>query len=162
MTKLVFWVVLTMTPAVQTEAARELIGLEQELSDALVRLDASTLDKLWSDDLVFVSPDGRISNKQERLSGLKASTLSSAGVVTAATNDDVKVRLYGQPPDQVAIVTLVSTWKGKENDREYSNRYTTTHIWTSQGRQWRLVSAHVSMTPPYLNSLPQDFPRIEY
>ena len=46
---------------------RQLIELERQLSDALVREDAVVLDRLWSNDLVFTFPNGKASNKAQRL-----------------------------------------------------------------------------------------------
>jgi ketosteroid isomerase-like protein len=105
-------------------------------------LDLKMIDDLWSDDLVFVFPTGQVSSKAQRLAGMKAPV--SAAVVGASTNDDVKVRLYGQ----TAVVTLLSTWKGRGADnRDFSTRYMTTHVWAKQKGRWRLVSAHVSRIP---------------
>ena len=128
---------------IQGDFVREVTGLEQQLLDALVRLDVTTVQKLWSDDLVFVGTDGKVTTRAERLTGMKASSATAGASVTAATNDDVKVRLYGQ----VAVVTLLSTWKGRANDREFSDRYMTTHVWSRQNGRWLLVSAHVSRLP---------------
>src|ERR1051326_3163208 len=49
----------------------QLIELERQLSEALVRQDSAVLDRLWSNDLVFTFPDGKVSNKALRLAGQK-------------------------------------------------------------------------------------------
>jgi ketosteroid isomerase-like protein len=126
---------------VQPDERRQVIRLEQQLSDALVRLDFKTVDDLWNDDLVFISPTGQVTTKAQRLTGMKTPVQPADAVVAASTNDDIQVRLYGQ----TAVVTLLSTWKGKGSDnREFSTRYMTTHVWAKQSGRWRLVSAHVS------------------
>ena len=116
---------------------RRLIELERELSDALVRQDRETLDRLWSDDLVFTFPSGEISSKAERLASQKPSTDSND---SSNVNDEVKVRLYGP----TAVTTVLSTWKGKANGQEYSQQYQATHVWAKQQGRWQLVAAHVS------------------
>ena len=140
--KAIFLAVLLLAGSpVQSKEIREVIRLEAQLSDALVRLDFKTIGDLWSDDLVFVSPAGQVSSKAQRLAGMKAPAQASDTVVAASTNDDVKVRLYRQ----TAVVTLLSTWKTRGSDnRESSARYTTTHVWAKQQGRWRLVAAHVS------------------
>jgi ketosteroid isomerase-like protein len=126
---------------VWSDENQDLIRLEERLSDALVRLDVQASDDLWSDDLVFVSPGGQVTTKAQRLAEMRVPAQPSAAVVVASTNDDIKVRLYGE----TAVVTLLSTWKGTGSEgREFSTRYMTTHVWAKQKRQWRLVSAHVS------------------
>ena len=116
---------------------RQLIELERQMSDALVKQDAAVLDRLWSNDLVFTFPNGKISNKAQRLAGQKPSAESSQ---SSNTNDQVKVYVYGN----TAVVTVLSTWRGKAGTQEYSDQYQATHVWAKQQGQWQLVAAHVS------------------
>ena len=117
----------------------QLIELERQLSAALVREDAAVLDRLWSNDLVFTFPNGKVSNKAQRLAGQKPAAPSSQSE-SETTNDEVKVYLYGN----TAVVTVLSTWKGKTGTQEYSDQYQATHVWVKQQRQWQLVAAYVS------------------
>jgi ketosteroid isomerase-like protein len=121
----------------QTRIERQLIELERQLSDALVKGDAAVLDRLWSNDLVFTFPNGRVSSKAERLAGQKPSDQSSQ---STNLNDQVKVYLYGN----TAVVTVLSTWRGKAGAQEYSDQYQATHVWVKQQGRWQLVAAHVS------------------
>src|SRR6266436_4098291 len=72
----------------------QLIELERQLSAALVREDAAALDRLWSNDLVFTFPNGKVSNKAQRLAGQKPVTQPDPSE-SVTTNDEVKVYLYG-------------------------------------------------------------------
>jgi uncharacterized protein DUF4440 len=117
----------------------QLIELERQLSEALVREDASVLDRLWSNDLVFTFPNGKVSNKAQRLAGQKPAAQPSQSV-SRNTNDEVKVFLYGS----TAVVTVLSTWSGKENNQAYSSQFQATHVWAKQEGRWQLVAAHVS------------------
>jgi uncharacterized protein (TIGR02246 family) len=135
---------LFITSTIVPGPAEELVGLEQQLLDALVRSDTRTIANLWADDLVFVGTSGKPSSKAQRLSGMTGPVTSSDVAVAGATNDEVKVRVYGQ----TAVVTLVSTWSTRTSNREFSNRYMTTHVWVKQHGRWRLVSAQVSNIAP--------------
>jgi hypothetical protein len=117
----------------------QLIELERQLSAALVREDAAVLDRLWSNDLVFTFPNGKVSNKAQRLAGQKPPAQSSQSE-SQTTNDEVKVFLYGD----TAVVTVLSTWSGKENNQAYSSQFQATHVWVKQEGRWQLVAAHVS------------------
>ena len=121
----------------QTSVERQLIELERQLSDALVKQDAAVLDRLWSNDLVFTFPNGKVSSKAERLAGQKPSDQASQ---STNLNDQVKVYLYGN----TAVVTVLSTWRGKAGAQEYSDQYQATHVWVKQQGRWQLVAAHVS------------------
>jgi len=117
----------------------QLIELERQLSEALVREDAAVLDRLWSNDLVFTFPNGKMSNKSQRLAGQKP-TAQPSQIQSKTSNDEVKVYLYGN----TAVVTVLSTWSGKANNKEYSSQFQATHVWAKQKGRWQLVAAHVS------------------
>ena len=121
----------------QMSVERQLIELERQLSDALVKEDAAVLDRLWSNDLIFTFPNGKVSSKAERLAGQKPSDQPSQ---SSNLNDQVKVYLYGN----TAVVTVLSTWRGKVGAQEYSDQYQATHVWVKQQGRWQLVAAHVS------------------
>jgi len=123
----------------ERSAERQLIELERQLSDALVREDAKVLDRLWSNDLVFTFPNGKVSNKTQRLAGQKPAAQPSQSE-SVTTNDEVKVYRYGN----TAVVTVLSTWRGKANNQEYSSQFQATHVWAKQQGRWQLVAAHVS------------------
>jgi len=121
----------------QRSVEPQLIELERQLSNALVKQDAAVLDRLWSNDLVFTFPNGKMSTKAQRLAGQKP---SDQGDQSTNTNDQVKVHLYGN----TAVVTVLSTWKGKAGTQDYSDQFQATHLWVKQQGRWQLVAAHVS------------------
>jgi ketosteroid isomerase-like protein len=117
----------------------QLIELERQLSAALVREDTAVLDRLWSNDLVFTFPNGKVSNKVQRLASQKPAAQPFQSE-SKTTNDEVKVLLYGN----TAVVTVLSTWSGKENNQAYSSQFQATHVWIKEKGRWQLVAAHVS------------------
>jgi ketosteroid isomerase-like protein len=117
----------------------QLIELERQLSAALVIQDAAILDRLWSNDLVFTFPDGKVSNKRQRLAAQKPVAQPSQSE-SETVNDEVKVYLYGN----TAVVTVLATWRGKVDNKEYSSQFQATHVWAKQQGRWQLVAAHVS------------------
>jgi hypothetical protein len=122
----------------QPRVEDQLIELERQMSEALVKQDAAVLDRLWSNDLVFTFPSGKVSTKAQRLAGQKP--LDQAAAQSTNTNDQVNVHLYGD----TAVVTVLSTWKGKAGTEQYSEQYQATHVWVKQQGRWQLVAAHVS------------------
>jgi ketosteroid isomerase-like protein len=116
---------------------RELIELERQLSEALAEQDASVLDRLWSETLVFTFPNGQISNKAQRLAAQKPSADPNQ---LTNRNEEVKVYLYGNS----AVVTVRSRWVDKAGTQQYGDPYQATHVWVKQDGRWQLVAAHVS------------------
>jgi ketosteroid isomerase-like protein len=119
------------------EVEHELIELERQLSEALARQDASVLDRLWSETLVFTFPNGQISNKAQRLAAQKPSADPNQ---LTTRNEEVKVHLYGN----TAVVTVRSRWVDKPGKQQYGDPYQATHVWVKQNGRWQLVAAHVS------------------
>jgi ketosteroid isomerase-like protein len=117
----------------------QLIELERQLSAALVTEDVAVLDRLWSNDLVFTFPNGTVSNKAQRLAAQKPAAQPSQSE-SKTTNDEVRVLLFGN----TAVVTVLSTWSGKENNQAYSSQFQSTHVWIKEKGRWQLVAAHVS------------------
>ena len=102
---------------------RQLIELERQLSAALVREDAAVLDRLRSNDLVFTFPNGKASKKAQHLAGQKPAAQPSQSE-SETSNDEVRVYLYGN----TAVVTVLSTWRGKANNQAYSSQFQATHV----------------------------------
>ena len=115
---------------------RELVELERQLSEALARQDAASLDRLWSETLVFTFPNGQVSNKAQRLAAQKPSTDPNQLI---NRNEEVKVQLYRDS----AVVTVRSTWVNKAGT-QLGDPYQATHMWVKQHGRWQLVAAHVS------------------
>ena len=116
---------------------RELIELERQMSEALAKQDVSVLDRLWSENLVFTSPNGQISNKSKRLAMQKPAPAPNE---MTNRNEDVRVQLYGN----TAVVIVRSVWEGKTATGPFSDPYQATHVWVKQQGRWQLVAAHVS------------------
>ena len=119
----------------------ELIELERQLSEALSKQDAPALDRLWADTLVFTFPDGKVSNKAQRMAAQKP---SADPTQFTSRNEDVKVQLYGNS----AVVTVRTRWEGKAGTQSFSTLYQATHVWLKQYGRGQLVAAHVSQIKP--------------
>jgi len=99
---------------------RELIELERQLSEALARQDASVLDRLWSETLVFTFPNGHISKKAQRLASQKPSADPNQ---LTNRNEEVTVHLYGNS----VVVTVRSRWVDKAGT-QLGDPYQATHV----------------------------------
>ena len=117
------------------DTAKAIGRLEDELTLAFNRYDAAALDRLWSDDLTFVFPNGALASKAERLAGLT----SPPPTMPKSVNESVDVKSYGD----VAVAIVVSKWSSADEARP-PLRFRATHVWARREGQWKLVSAHVS------------------
>lgn len=120
----------------QSDIVKTIQLLEEEMNTAFNRFDAVALNRLWGEDLSFVSPNGTIATKGERLAGLK----SPPANIPVSTNESVSVKLYGD----VAVAIVVSKWTGTTDGKPTSTLFRATHVWARRANEWKLVAAHVS------------------
>jgi ketosteroid isomerase-like protein len=135
---LVFGVaILAQTQAGTTE--QEIIKLENEWGDALIKHDPGTLDKMLADDYVGTSATGKVFTKAQLLEEVK----SSKENIISFVDEEVKVRVYGN----AAVITARTTAKVRVEGKEvtYLGRYTDT--WIKLGGQWKCVAGHNSEIP---------------
>jgi ketosteroid isomerase-like protein len=129
--------------AVAAGPTREfIVQLEQQLTDALSRVDVPTIERLWADDFVFIAPNGRMFTKPERVARLAPADKveSGGGGGATAENNKVTARVFGR----TAVAVIYSNWHGGADGGDFSERYVATHVWTERGGRWQLVLAHVT------------------
>lgn len=114
------------------KAERELMKANQEYDEALVRGDAETLDRIYSDEFIYTTPDGEVRDKARQLAFTRAGDLR----LESGRSDDVRVRVYGD----TAVMTGRFTAKGKFRDRAIDIRERYTAVWVKGRGRWRLVA----------------------
>jgi ketosteroid isomerase-like protein len=119
-------------------AAREIRGLENELTTALLARDVGALDRLWHDDLTFISRSGVQSTKGQRIAAQSSSPRQPG---ETNVNDDVAVRIVGD----TAIAIVLSTWTFPSSSGPVPGRYRALHIWIRDAGRWQLLAAQVAM-----------------
>lgn len=129
------------TAAFAAGTTREfIVRLEQQLTDALSRVDVPTIERLWADDFVFIAPNGRMFTKPERVARLTPADKVESGGGATAENDKVTARVFGR----TAVAVVYSIWRGSADGLDFSERYVATHVWTERRGHWQLVLAHVT------------------
>jgi ketosteroid isomerase-like protein len=133
---LVFGVaILAKTQAGSVE--QELIKLETEWVDAVVKHNVTTIGKMLADEFIMTF-DGAVYTKAELLEYIK-SYEELASLVT----DEWKVRVYGD----AAVVTARNTRKVKSDGKEVTSQDRFTDTWIRQDGHWKCVAAHNSTIP---------------
>ena len=111
-----------------------LTGIEQELTDALLKNDVSPSQKYLADTYVFTAPDGEVMDKTRSIADLKSGDLK----FEASKVEDMKVRLHGD----TAIVTYATTDKGSYKGKDISGHYRWTDVFIKRNGNWQLVAGH--------------------
>jgi ketosteroid isomerase-like protein len=109
----------------------ELLKLEDEFTRAITNNDADALDEILADDWIIVDPDGGIIDKAHFLGVIKSGVLSHE----LMESTDMRVRLYGN----TAIVTGLTTTKGKFMGQDFASCERATDILVKQTNRWQCV-----------------------
>lgn len=111
-----------------------LAKIEQDTLAALLKRDVAAFGKHFADDAVLTTPDGALQTKAELLADVKSGAL----VLESSTISEMKTKVHGD----AAVVTYITTDKGKYKGQDISGRFRWTDVFVRQGGSWRLVAGH--------------------
>ena len=109
-----------------------IMNIEQELTNALLKSDASVFDRYAADDFIFTDPGGSLGHKAAMIASMKAGDFK----FESSKIDSMKVQVYGN----TAVVTYRTTDKGKIKDFDISGQYRWTDVFVKQNDRWLLVA----------------------
>jgi hypothetical protein len=116
---------------------KEIEALEQREAEAMLGSDASTLQRLWADDMVVNSTANLIAGKQLLLDLVK--------------NGRLKLRIYERRPVRIEVFTDLVVSTGNEvsqliGDTAVFKLFTSyMNVWTKRGGNWQLLARHVGV-----------------
>jgi len=116
-----------------TAIEQTLINLEREWSNAWMKADTATIDRIESNDFVGVDAMGVVYTKAEDIASIK----NGEWKVQSIQLDDMKVRVYGDTAVVTGRFTQKAQYKGA--DRSYTGRFTDT--WVNRGGRWQCVAS---------------------
>lgn len=119
-----------------------LMKMERDALAALLKRDVAAFGRVFADDAVLVTPDGSPQTKSQLLADLKSGDL----VIESSEMSDMKVRAYGD----AAVVTYVTTDKGKYKGQDISGRFRWTDVFVRRSNgTWQIVSGQgTAIQPP--------------
>ena len=124
---------------------REVLALEDQLTEATRTLDIATLDRLYSDDIMFTGVTGVICNKsslmdEARRGASERQKAAPAPAIVSYEKDDVRGVRHGD--------TAVTSYRFDVTVRQESgdavHRYRTTNVWMKRDGRWQVVAAHTA------------------
>lgn len=103
---------------------------EERLKIAMLQSDASVLNELLADDLIFTNHPGHIVTKQDDLEAHKSKIIK----INEISLTEQEVRIY----KKVAIVTVKAHIKGMYNLQESDNIFRFTRVWSKTStNRWK-------------------------
>lgn len=127
----------THNKQISAKAEKEVISFLDAITEAGLKRDAATLDRLYSDDYYHTNPDGSIMTKAQVLDSYRAAPKT---IIESNQHDEDKVWLHGD----VAFINTRVIIKGQTNNEPYVRRYRVTYIFEKTKSGWRAVNSHAS------------------
>ena len=125
--------------AKQGRAEREILALDREWADAMVRGDRATLERIFSDDLIVTSGDGSLRDKKGEM-GDGGSEIKTYFFNT----EDLRVRVYGG----AAVLTGRAKWRINYKGRDIDNERRYTCVYAKERGRWRMVAMQLTRIQP--------------
>ncbi len=114
----------------------ELLRLEEEFGQAIVKNDAEGIGQFLDDDWVIVDPDGGIIDKARFLGAVRSGVLTH----DLMQFDETRVRLYGD----TAVFTALTRSKGKFMGREFTTHERATDVFVKRNERWSCVLSQLT------------------
>ena len=120
-------------------AKDEVLKVDEERNQALQKGDAATLERIYSDDLVYANASGALLTKAQHLAELKARTLN----FRSFKHEDVQATVHGDTGVVTGISKSVVEYKGavSTNNRRFMN------VFVKKDGRWLCV-AHIETNIP--------------
>jgi len=120
-------------------AEEELLKLEKEFAEAIVKNNLEGVERLVVDDWIIIGPDGEIVERARFFEVIKS------GAMTHDTMEaeDFRIRIYGDS----AVVTGITRAKGKFMGQEFSTQERATDVFVKRDGRWQCVLTHLTRFP---------------
>ena len=109
-----------------------------DMAASLQKNDADAIQKLYTDNYMFVGPEGQLATGAQRIASMKSGDTKYDSI----TYDEVTVRSNAEGNGAVSISR--ATVKGKNLGKPVDGQYRVTHVWSKTKDGWRLASGQTT------------------
>jgi ketosteroid isomerase-like protein len=127
------------------EIEREILKLEERLTQTEMQLDVDGLDHIYAEDIMVTAPIGICVDKTAVMSEVRVA--AERAIVGRYDKEDLKVRSYGDTAVSSYRMSAEATFEGVQIKR----RLCITNVWMRRSNHWQIVARHTA-------SLPDDTP----
>ena len=121
-------------PTAQSIEADEqaVLRAEDQITEAIAKGDADTLEKLWAPDYTFINPAGMLLTRDRRLRLMR----SGVWKPDSYTRDDIRIRVFGN----TAVVTYHAIEIGSMRGTGIPPERRGTTVWVKRAGTWQAVA----------------------
>ena len=120
--------------AIETEIKKAVT----DMAAALQKGDAAYFEKLYTENYMFVGPDGSTATGAQRVASMKSGDTKYDSI----SYDEVGVRSNAEGNGAISISR--ATVKGKNLGKAVDGQYRVTHVWSKTKDGWRLASGQTT------------------
>jgi len=113
----------------------QLTKMENDWADSYVKRDPSFVQKITTDDFMFVGPDGNVVKKDEYVKSMTGDTIFAEFRL-----ENLNVRIYGD----AAVVIGTCAIKAQAKEEDESGKFSFTDVFVKQKGEWKAVSGQVT------------------
>ena len=132
---LLFTLMIVVSPFSPAQTAntveQDLMHLEQQRVDAVIKGDLATLERIFSDDLLYTHSNARQETKQQFLESVKSGSIK----YEAMKHSDLKVQLFGD----TAVLRGKSDIKGVANGQSYAFPIRFITVYVKMNGRWQMT-----------------------
>ena len=118
-------------------AEQELMQMEKDLPDLVMRRDRAAIARLFADDFLGFNPVGQRLTKTQVL----AQIASPEAEVDSLRHEQIEVRVYGD----AAVATGITVVKGRHQGQEVQGRFRYMHFLVQREGRWQIVAGQSSV-----------------
>ena len=120
----------------QNKDIEELTRLNQDWLNSYQKKDAATLNKIFADDFLLISPKGTKMTKRDIIDNLDKQETVSINI------DSVSVQLL---TNDVGLITAYTTFVLKVDSKEVTGQNCYQDVYIKRKNKWVAVAAHVTL-----------------
>jgi hypothetical protein len=120
------------------EVEKEILTLEEELTQTEMRLEVDVLDRIYADDIMVTAPIGICVDKPAVMAEVRQA--SDKATIERYDKDNLKIRAYGDTAGSSYCITAKAKFEGTEIKRQFC----ITNVWMKRTAGWQIVARHTA------------------
>jgi ketosteroid isomerase-like protein len=117
---------------------KEILTLEEELTQTEMRLDVDALDRIYADDIMVTAPIGICVDKPAVMNEVRLA--ADKAKIEKYDKNDLKVRAYGD----TAVTSYRMAAKARFEETELNRVFCITNVWLKRQGRWQIVARHTA------------------
>jgi len=123
------------------EVEKEILKLEEELTQTEMRLDVEALNRIYADDIMVTAPIGICVDKPAVMTEVRHA--AEKAIVGRYDKDDLKVRAFGDIVVSSYRMAAEASFEGVEIKRQLC----ITNVWIKRNGHWQIIARHTASLP---------------